>query len=82
MFQIISSVLTSEEEIQYRENATSLLDATAIRGFTVNENVSKKAFLYGKKLIFFFRKMVILKRLLFLHLVQRHPCGAHSLFVL
>lgn len=40
LFQIISSVLTSEEEIQYRENATSLLDAATIRGFTVGENVS------------------------------------------
>ncbi|KAI7891123.1 uncharacterized protein EV154DRAFT_509240 [Mucor mucedo] len=38
LFQIISSVLTSEEEIQYRENATSLLDAATIRGFTVGEN--------------------------------------------
>ncbi|KAG2229911.1 hypothetical protein INT48_008286 [Thamnidium elegans] len=40
LFQIISSVLTSEEEIQYRENATSLLDAATIRGFAVGDNHS------------------------------------------
>jgi hypothetical protein len=39
LFQIISSALTSEEEIQYRENATSLLDAITIREFT-GEGVS------------------------------------------
>lgn len=39
LFQIISSVLTSEEEIQYRENATSLLDAATLRGFAFGENV-------------------------------------------
>ncbi|KAG1464253.1 hypothetical protein G6F46_002794 [Rhizopus delemar] len=38
LFQIISSVLTTEEEIQYKENATSLLDATAVKGFTMGEN--------------------------------------------
>ncbi|CAO3657587.1 unnamed protein product [Mucor hiemalis] len=38
LFQIISSVLTSEEEIQYRENATSLLDASTLRSFTISEN--------------------------------------------
>ncbi len=42
MFQIISSVLTTEEEIQYKENATSLLDATAVKGFTMVENVTRK----------------------------------------
>ncbi|KAI8983093.1 hypothetical protein BDB01DRAFT_142483 [Pilobolus umbonatus] len=40
LFQIISSVLTNEEEVQYKEMATSLLDATAIRGFTTNDNES------------------------------------------
>ncbi|GAN02916.1 cysteine proteinase [Mucor ambiguus] len=38
LFQIISSVLTSEEEIQYRENATSLLDAATLRGFAFGDN--------------------------------------------
>ncbi|CEP07434.1 hypothetical protein [Parasitella parasitica] len=38
LFQIISSVLTSEEEIQYRENATSLLDAATLRGFAYGDN--------------------------------------------
>ncbi|GAA5812771.1 hypothetical protein MFLAVUS_006229 [Mucor flavus] len=40
LFQIISSVLTSEEEIQYRENATSLLDAATLRGFAVGDHDS------------------------------------------
>jgi hypothetical protein len=40
LFQIISSVLTSEEEVQYRENATSLLDAMTIREFATGEGVS------------------------------------------
>ncbi|ORE21131.1 cysteine proteinase [Rhizopus microsporus] len=34
LFQIISSVLTAEEEIQYKENATSLLDAATVKSFT------------------------------------------------
>ncbi|KAG1380394.1 hypothetical protein G6F60_001742 [Rhizopus arrhizus] len=38
LFQIISSVLTSEEEIQYKENATSLLDAATVKEFTMGEN--------------------------------------------
>jgi hypothetical protein len=31
-------VLTSEEEIQYRENAPSLLDAATLRSLTANDN--------------------------------------------
>ncbi|KAI8991012.1 hypothetical protein BDF20DRAFT_16386 [Mycotypha africana] len=38
LFQIISSVLTSEEEVQYKENAPSLLDSTVLRNLTMNDN--------------------------------------------
>ncbi|OBZ88890.1 Ubiquitin carboxyl-terminal hydrolase 30 [Choanephora cucurbitarum] len=38
LFQIISSVLTAEEEVQYKENATSLFDATTLRGFAIGDN--------------------------------------------
>ncbi|KAI9482762.1 MAG: hypothetical protein EXX96DRAFT_555524 [Benjaminiella poitrasii] len=39
LFQIISSVLTSEEEIQYKEMAPSLLDAATLRDFTMNGDI-------------------------------------------
>ncbi|KAI9259331.1 hypothetical protein BY458DRAFT_440487 [Sporodiniella umbellata] len=38
LFQIISSVLTNEEEVQYKQNATSLLDAATIKGFTIGND--------------------------------------------
>ncbi|KAI7898279.1 uncharacterized protein BX663DRAFT_525307 [Cokeromyces recurvatus] len=36
LFQIISSVLTSEEEEQYKQKVPSLLDANTLRDFTIN----------------------------------------------
>ena len=39
MFQVISHALTSEEEVQYRDEPSSLLDAGAVRKMAI-DNVS------------------------------------------
>ena len=93
MFQVISHALTSEEEVQYRDEPSSLLDAGAVRKMAI-DNVSinyKKENLFNKKkahamlfppLYFRIPILIILKHLQYHLWVQQVPCGVVSLYLL